>query len=198
MLSRGSGNQRFSQKDESLLGSNATSLNDDEVIINNTIVREASQWGDVLFSYIGISGGVVLGSTSGSLSDSVDFLVQFGSVVISALTSSGNTPGNSSGMPSSDTSDFSVTSVRFLLEMSDSPSGNDTLESVTLGDTDHIKYFILTEDVINSDFFLKESLDERNFVSNSFSSVDLDFEDVVLLLSQVFKEVVLSVDDSSN
>jgi len=161
-------------------------------------VRETSQGGDVLFSDIGISGSVVLGSTSGSFSDSVDFLVQFGSVVISALTSSGNTPGNSSGMPSSDTSDFSVTSVRFLLEMSDSPSGNDTLESVTLGDTNNIKNFILAEDVINSNFFLEESLDERNFVSNSFSSVDLDFEDVVLLLSQVFKEVVLSVNDSSN
>ena len=161
-------------------------------------MRETSQGGDVLFSDIGISGSIVLGSTSGSLSDSIDFLVQLGSVVVSALTSSGYTPGNSSGMPSSDTSDFSVTSVRFLLEMSYTPSGHDTLESVTFSDTNNVKNVVLTEDVIDSDFLLEESLDERNFVSNGLSSVDLDFEDVVLLLSQVLKEVVLSVDDSSN
>ena len=82
--------------------------------------------------------------------------------------------------------------------MSYTPSGHDTLESVTFSDTNNVKNVVLTEDVIDSDFLLEESLDERNFVSNGLSSVDLDFEDVVLLLSQVLKEVVLSVDDSSN
>ena len=82
--------------------------------------------------------------------------------------------------------------------MSYTPSGHDTLESVTFSDTNNVKNIVLTEDVIDSDFLLEESLDERNFVSNGLSSVNLDFEDVVLLLSQVLKEVVLSVDDSSN
>ena len=82
--------------------------------------------------------------------------------------------------------------------MSYTPSGHDTLESVTFSDTNNVKNIVLTEDVIDSDFLLEESLDERNFVSNGLSSVNLDFEDVVLLLSQVLKEVVLSMDDSSN
>ena len=82
--------------------------------------------------------------------------------------------------------------------MSYTPSGHDTLESVTFSDTNNVKNVVLTEDVIDSDFLLEESLDERNFISNGLSSVNLDFEDVVLLLSQVLKEVVLSVDDSSN
>ena len=61
---------------------------------------------------------------------------------------------------------------------------------MTLSDTNSVKNIILAEDVIDSNLLFKESLNESNFVSNSFSSVDLDFEDVVLLLSQVFKEVV--------
>ena len=153
-------------------------------------MRETSQSSNVLFGNISFSGSIVLGSTSSSFSDSVDFLVQLGSVVISTLTSSGNTPGDSSRMPSSDTSDFSVTSMRFLLEMFDSPSSHYTFKSMTLSDTNNVKNIILAEDVIDSNLLFKESLNESNFVSNSFSSVDLDFEDVVLLLSQVFKEVV--------
>ena len=105
----------FSQKSESLLGSDGASLDDDEIVSNDTVVRESSHRSDVLFSNIVGSGGVVLGSVSFTLSDSVDFLVQFGSVVVTQLTSSGYSPGNSGGMPSSDTSDFSVTSVGFLL-----------------------------------------------------------------------------------
>lgn len=113
------------------------------------------------------------------------------------MTSSGNTPGDSGRMPSSDTSDFSVTSVRFLLEMSSSPSVHHTLESVTLGDTNDINNFVLSENVIDSDLLLEETVSEIDFISGGLSTVDLDFEDVVLLLSKV-GEVVLSVGNSSH
>ena len=101
-------------------------------------------------------------------------------------------------MPSSDTSDFSVTSVRFFLEMSNTPSLHDTGESVTLGDTNDVKNVVLTEDVVDSDFLFEQSLDESDLISDGFSSVDLDFEDVILLLSQVLEEVVLSVYNCSH
>lgn len=159
---------------------------------------EASHRSDVLFSDISLSGSVVLGSTSFSLSDSVDLFVEFGSVEITFLTSSGNSPGNSRGMPSSDTSDLSVTSVRFLLQVSNTPSLDNTSETLTLGNTNNVDEFVLVEDLINSDFFFEKSVSEVNLISNSFSTVDLDFKDVVLLLSEVFKEVHLSVTDGSD
>ena len=161
-------------------------------------MRESSQRSDVLLSGVSISGGVVLGSSSLALADSVDLLVEFGSVEVSGLTSSGDGPGHSSGMPSSDTSDFSVTSVGFLLEMSHTPSLHDTGKSFTLGDTNNVDDFVLSEDVVNSDLLLEESMNKVDLVTNGLSSVDLDLEDVVLLLSDVVEEVVLGVDDGSD
>lgn len=46
-------------------------------------MRETSQRSDVLFSDIGIGGGVVLGSSSLALSDSVDLLVELSPVEVS-------------------------------------------------------------------------------------------------------------------
>lgn len=100
-------------------------------------------------------------------------------------------------MPSSDTSDFSVTSVGLLLEMSGSPSVHDTLESVTLSDTDDIDNLVLSEHVVDSDLLLEETVGEVDLISGSLSTVDLDFEDVVLLLSEV-GEVVLGVGNGSH
>jgi hypothetical protein len=68
-------NDGFSQKNESLLGSNTASFKNNEVIIDNTIVRESTQRSNVLFGDIGVSGSIVLGSTSCSLSDSVNLFV---------------------------------------------------------------------------------------------------------------------------
>ena len=41
-------------------------------------------------------------------------------------------------------------------------------------------------------------MSEVDFVSNSLSSIDLDFKDIVLFLSEMFHEVVLSTADSSH
>lgn len=188
----------FSKKNESLFRADTASLDEDEVVLDLTVVGETTKRSDVLLSDIGISGSVVLGSTSLALSDSVDSLVSFGSVEISGLTGSGDTPGNSSGMPSSDTSDFSVTSVRLLLEMSNTPSLHDTGESFTLGDTNNINELSVIEDVVDSDLLLEEVVNKSDLISDGLSTVDLDFEDVVLLLSDVVEEVLLGVDNSTN
>jgi len=81
--------------------------------------------------------------------------------------------------------------------MSDTPSFNDTSKSVTFSDTDNINDFVLSENLIDSDLFFKESISEVDFVSD-FSSVDLDFENVVFLLSQIGHQVVLSVGNNSD
>ncbi len=101
-------------------------------------------------------------------------------------------------MPSSNTSDFSVTSVGLLLEMSHTPSLHDTGKSFTLGHTNDVNDLILSKDVIDSDFLLEETVSEVDLIGDSLSSVDLDLEDVVLFLSDVLDEVVLGVHDGSN
>jgi hypothetical protein len=50
-------------------------------MVNHTIVRESSHRSDVLFSHVIESGSIVLNSTDGSLSYSVDLLILLSSVV---------------------------------------------------------------------------------------------------------------------
>ena len=63
----------------SLLGSSNTSLDEHEVLVDLSVVRESSQWSDVLLNGIGSSGSVVLGSTNCTGSNSVHLLVKLGS-----------------------------------------------------------------------------------------------------------------------
>lgn len=133
----------------SLLNTDAASLDHDEVLSDSTVVRESTHRGDVLLGQISLGGGVVLGSSALSLSDVVDSLVDLGSVVVTHLTSSGDGPGDSGWMPSSDTTDLSVTSVGLLWQELWSPSLDDTLETVSLGDTDDIESTSDVEDIGN-------------------------------------------------
>lgn len=105
------GDERLSQHDDSLLGTDDASLDHDEIVSDHTVVGETSHGSDVLFSQIGVGGGVVLDSGAGGLSDSVDLLVHLGSMVVAQLTGSGDRESDSSGMPRSDATNFSVTSV---------------------------------------------------------------------------------------
>lgn len=57
-----------SQDQRSGLVSDATSLDHDVVVVDDTVVRESSHWGDVLLSQVGLSGGVVVDSLGGGLS----------------------------------------------------------------------------------------------------------------------------------
>lgn len=74
-------------------------------------MRESSHRGDVLVSQIGVSGSIVHNSGASGFSDSVDLLVHFGSMVVTKLTGSGNGSPDSCGMPGTDATNFSVTSV---------------------------------------------------------------------------------------
>lgn len=81
-LARSGGKEGFSEENESLLGTDAAALDDDEVISDNTVVRETTQRSDVLLSNISIGGGIVLGTSSLALADSVDLLVELSSVEV--------------------------------------------------------------------------------------------------------------------
>jgi hypothetical protein len=65
-----------------------------------------------------------------------------------------------------------------------SESLDDTLDSVSLGDSDNIEHFRVFEDAGEIEFFFEQSVGEFYFVGDG-TSVNLDFHDVIFLLSLV-------------
>lgn len=82
VLGAGSGVQALSEDDGSLLDSDTTALQHDEIFSDSAVVWEATQWGDVLLSQIGLGGGIVLSAGALSLTHVVDSLVALSSVVV--------------------------------------------------------------------------------------------------------------------
>ncbi len=90
--------KRLSECDNSLLWSHDATLEHDEVFIDLTVVGETSHRGDGLLGQIVLSHSVI-GIFAESLADSVDLLVDLGSVVETVLTSSSDGEANSGRMP---------------------------------------------------------------------------------------------------
>jgi len=194
------GQQWFSENDWSLSDTHAGSLDHDKVVLDFTVVWEASDWIDGFFSQIGFGRTVVhvdfavFGLVAST--QSVDFFVDLNSVVVTFLTASGNGEGNSGWMPSTNTSDLSETSVRFSGKFLGTPSAGYTLSSVTLSDTNAIGVVVGFEDGSDSDLLFKETLGEVDF-GGRVTSVNLEFDDVGFLLFE-WKHLHLGVGDESN
>jgi hypothetical protein len=137
-----------------------------------------------LVTYDGLLGGVVLGggvSLVVSLSDAVDLVVNGSTVVVTVLTSTGNSPLDVVRVPGSDTGDLAETLVGLARELLGSPTGGNTLVSVSLGDSDDVDDLVLLEDGVDRDGLLEESTGEVNLLLDG-SSIDLDLHQVGLLL----------------
>ena len=132
-------------------------------------MRESTHGVDVLLGDVGVGGGVV-GVLSGS--DAVDLLVHLGSVVETVLSGSGDREHDLGRVPGSDTGDLSETLVGLSGQLLGSPSGGDSLESSSLGDTNDVNDLVLLEHRLDIERLLKVALGERNLVGDS-SSVDL-------------------------
>jgi len=194
------GQQWFSENDWSLSDTHAGSLDHDKVVLDFTVVWEASDWIDGFFSQIGFGGTVVhvdlavFGLVAGA--QSVDLFVDFHSVVVTFLTASGNGVGNSRWMPGTNTSDLSETSVCLSGKFLGTPSAGYTLSSMTLSDTNAIGVVVGFEDGSDSDLLFKETFGEVNF-GGGVTSVNLEFDDVSFLLFE-WKHLHLGVGDESN
>jgi len=140
---------RLTEDDCSLLGShNLTS--DKEIVLGDfTVVGETSERGDVLLNGISSGGGIVGDTADLTSTETVDLLVDLGTGVVTLLTSSGDRPFDGSGMPSTDTSNLSETSVSLSLELLGTESLNNTLVTFTLGYTNGINNFVSFEDLTN-------------------------------------------------
>nr|AFK46143.1 unknown [Medicago truncatula] len=75
----------------------------------------------------------------------VNFLVQLSSVMVSVLTSSGNSERNSSRMPSSNTCNLPQTPVSLTRKTSNTPTSNNTFITLTLGHSNDVNHFIFLE-----------------------------------------------------
>lgn len=191
------GHQGLSEHEDSLLGTNDATLDHDEVVSDDTVVGETTQGGDVLFGQVSVGGGVVLDTGGGGLTDSVDLLVHFGSVVVTQLTSSGDRESDTGRVPGSDATNLSVTSVGLLLEVLNAPSLDDALETLTAGNTDDIDHFVLVEDGVDLNFLFEVVVGKVNLLGDG-ATVDLDFEDVVLLLAELGEGLKLGGADSTD
>jgi len=145
----------LSDGDLSLLWTHHSALKEDEVLVNDTVMWESTDWGDVLDIWVLIGRGIVGGSSDGTLTNSVDLLVEVSSVEVTLITSSGDSPLNGRWMPGTDTSDLSETSMALSWKSGDTESLDDTCVSVTSGDGNGIDHLVLAEDLTDGDFLLE-------------------------------------------
>lgn len=134
----GGGEDRLADDDGSFAGSHDTTLEKQEVLVDLTVVGEATKRSNVLVDGISLSGGVVQCTSDGTSTNTVDLLVEFSSAVVAELTSAGNSPLDCSGMPSSNTTDLSQTSVSLSGHAGHTESPLHTLGSLTAGHTDGV------------------------------------------------------------
>jgi len=170
---------RFSQGEDSLSGSSGGTLDHEEVFADHSVVMEATHGVDRFFGHIELSRATLAIS---AFADSVDLFVDIGSVEVTSLTSSGNSVLDSARMPSTDTSDLSQSLVGLTRKSGNSPTFDDTLETVTFGDSDDIDHFVLVENSVDIDGFLEKVFGEVDLLGDG-TTVNLDLHQVSLLLS---------------
>jgi len=146
-------------------------------------VREATDGSDVLVDGIGLAHGVVGDTVDGTSSNSVDFLVDLGSRVITLLTTAGDRPLDGGRMPGSDTSDLAETSMRLTVKSRASESLDGSSHSLTAGNTDGVDNFVHVENVTDFDLLLEFAVRKVDLISNG-ATVNLDFQDVGLALAE--------------
>jgi len=194
------GQQRFPQQNRSLSDAHARSFNHNEIVLNFTVVREASDWINRFLGQISLGGTVVkVGLAVFSFiasTQSVDLFVDLNSVVVTFLTASGNGVGDSRWMPRTNTSDLSETSMRFSGKFFSTPSAGYTLSSVTLSDTNAIGVVVVGEDFVDWDLLFEETLGEVD-LGGGVATVDLELDDVSFLLLE-WDELHLGVGDESD
>jgi hypothetical protein len=170
----------LSKGNSALLSASNAALNHEPVLVDNTVVGEATHGGDGLLSEVSVGRGRGLVVLSAETEDS---LVDLSSVVVAHLTGTGNSVAYTGRMPGTDTGDLAETSVGLSGKSGDAPTSDNTVESTTTSGGADVDNFTLSEDGANRDGLLKESLGEVYLISDSLT-VDLDFHQVGNLLSE--------------
>eukprot|EP00736_Rhodelphis_marinus_P002706 Rmarinus@m.23776 len=181
----GLGEERLPQSKGTLLRTSNAALEHNVVLRNLTVVGEATKGGDVLQGDIELSSGVVFTLLrQAALSEAVNLLVDFSTVVVTILTCATNTVRNTSRMPGSDTSNLAETLVSLARKLFGAPTVSDTLRSVTLRNANDIDHLVLIKHSIDSEFLLEETVREVNLVLNG-PAIHLKLDEMGLALAEV-------------
>jgi len=180
----GGGEDRLTDDDGSLLDTDDTTLDEQEILVDLSVVGEATHGGDVLGNSISLSGSVVVDTSDGTSTDSVDLLVDLSSGMVTHLTTSSDSPLDGSGMPGTDTGNLSETSVSLSVESGDTESLDHTLGSLTLGHTNSVNALVVSKDFTDGDLLLELAVGPVDLLGD-VASVNLDLHDVSLVLSEV-------------
>jgi len=151
-------NERLADVKHALPDADARTFEHDEVLLHHTVMRETSHRIDRLLRNVLLRHSVVRDELAvlhvESVSDAVDLLINFRSVMVTLLSDASDRIGDARRMPRADTSHFSETFVRLARQLLHVPTGDDALDSVTLGDADDVDHFVLREDVFDWDRLL--------------------------------------------
>jgi len=180
----GAGEEGLADDNRSLAGSHNTTLDEEVVFVDDTVVGEATDGGDVLVDGISVAHGVVGASVDGTGSDAVDLLVDLGTRVVTLLTTTSNGPLDRRWMPGSDTGDLAETSMRLTVKSRATESLDGSSHTLTAGNTDGVNDLVLLEDVTDLELLLEAAPGEVDLV-NDVATVDLDLHNVSLVLTHL-------------
>jgi len=177
------GHQRLTEGNHTCLGSTNGTLDDQKVLIDLTVVWEASHRCDSLLSEIVLTLCIVR-IVTGSLAHPIDLLVNLGTVMVTMLTCTRDLELDTGRMPCANASNLSETTVCLAWQACASPTCDDTMETVTLGCTDDVNHFVVIEDGRDRKRLLKHLHDKVDLVSHR-TTIDLDLLDVCFLLANL-------------
>ena len=174
----------LAENNRSLARANDSTLNQEEVVVDLTVVREAAQRGDVLLNCIVVAGGIVLDTSLGASTNSEDLVVDHSSRVVTILTVAGHSRLDGSWMPSTDTADLSQTSVSLTRQALGAETLDQALETVTSGNTNGVDNVVVSEDLANLDLLLELAVGKVDLLGG-VTTVNLDLQDVGLVLAEL-------------
>ena len=193
----GGGEDRLSESDRSLSGTLDTALDQDEVLVDLTVVWETTHRSDVLGDSVSLCGGVVVNTSDSTGTNSVDLVVDVSSGVVTHLTAAGDRPLDGRWMPGTDTSDLAETSMCLTVKTRHAESLDHTACSLTAGNTDSINALGHLEDLTNADLLLEFALGPFDLISDG-TTVDLDLHNVSLVLTEAELADLGSSDNTDN
>lgn len=147
-------------------------------------MREATHGGNVLLNGVSLAHGVVVDSTDLTGADAVDLLVDFGSGVVTLLTTASDSPFDCRGMPGTDASNLAGTSMCLTVKTRNAKSLDWANCTLSAGHTNGLDHFVVCEDICHFELLLELAVSVVNFLSDT-ATVDLDLHEVGLVLAEV-------------
>mmetsp|Transcript_18835 Transcript_18835/g.49070 ORF Transcript_18835/g.49070 Transcript_18835/m.49070 type:complete len:440 (+) Transcript_18835:418-1737(+) len=178
----GLGHQGAAQGDRALGGTWHSTLDHQEVLLDDAVVGEAAHGGDVLLGDIEVSGRAVARVTL--LAQLVHLLVDLRAVMEALLTGAGHSPAHTGRVPCTNAGHLAQTTVGLAWQAGHTPALNHTLHSMTTGNGDGVDHLVGLEHCLHRHLLLKQIPSKVDLVS-SRAAVDLDLHQVRLLLAPV-------------